>query len=180
VGDLNSTIEIKAKRGQLIKVTVGFSIILACGVVYATGYVQSPPRVQIASWVAIAVFGLFLARLLWQLATSPNTVVILSPEGLRDSRYSSNLIPWSVIQNVTAWSEEGQAGIILSLPLELREQLGSSAADKLYRTQRRNLFSRMRMPQLTANEVFIYTTPLAFDQNAIVAAIESRMRSSLR
>jgi hypothetical protein len=51
-------------------------------------------------------------------------VITISPEGIRDTRIATALIPWSAVSNISTWEFSNQKAMVLAIPPGVEDQLG--------------------------------------------------------
>jgi hypothetical protein len=111
--DTSATIDIRTAPGQLALMALGALAFVGGGVVLVW---TSGARSNLDAWLAqavgyaaIAFFGYRFVVLTHRFFKPRETVVALSPEGLRDIRVSPDLIPWSAVASLNTWQMHGQS-----------------------------------------------------------------------
>lgn len=80
----------------------------------------APARYSVGSdriwgWICLVMFGSIAATSIWRFFMLPIDGVVLSPEGLRVTRFGPNLIPWSAVMSVG--ERRNRSGTIVTLHL---------------------------------------------------------------
>jgi hypothetical protein len=110
-------------RGKIIfygLISFAFSV-LAAWILYR-GLAPQGSFKEAAMWLAAPLFGLCGFMLLLR-AFDRSVIVSISPAGVRDTRISEDVIPWSAIRGVTVGSLKGQRFITLAIDPEVEKGL---------------------------------------------------------
>lgn len=135
--DTSGTIAIEQSPWKMLMLLFGSLAFVAAGwwMIGATERTgrQSLETIHFFGWASIVFFGLCALILLWRLATVRGPVITLTPEGIRDTRVSSDIIPWTAIRSITTWSHKGTSAMVLGLRAGEEEKLKLSAITRMTR-----------------------------------------------
>jgi len=95
--------------------------------------------VRVFGMIGGLFFGFCTLVIAWQAVATIGPVVVLSPQGLRDRRLASGVIPWSAIRGIATWSRHGQAFMVLDVAPEVEASLGLSKIARMTRGPNRSL-----------------------------------------
>ncbi|HEX3503015.1 MAG TPA: STM3941 family protein [Xanthobacteraceae bacterium] len=136
--DASRTIEIKGSPTKLLLlITCAVLLIAAC--VFVALQPNVALEAKIASYVGIPFFGLCLVMGLQRLMASSGTVITISPEGIRDTRVASKLIPWGDVTEICSWEHKGQKIVILAIPRNVQDTLDLTRSVRWTRSANRML-----------------------------------------
>jgi hypothetical protein len=125
--DTSATIEIRAAPGRLALMALGALAFVGAGVflVWSHGARNTFDAwlAQAVGYAAIAFFGTGFVVLTQRFFKQRETVVTLSPDGLKDIRVSPDLIPWSAVASLNTWQMYGQQVMVVGLKPGEEEKL---------------------------------------------------------
>ncbi|MEM9356007.1 MAG: STM3941 family protein [Pseudomonadota bacterium] len=78
---------------------------------------------QLVGLIGALFFGTCTTAILYRLLTSFKTVLVISPDGIRDTRVAADVIPWSAIQGISTWEMQGQKVMILEIDPDIEARL---------------------------------------------------------
>ena len=84
----------------------------------------------ILGWVGAAFFGFLALRVLQRLLKGSAVAIEIGPEGLRDRRLGSPLIPWSGITEIKGWQHRTGSYIQLGLDKDTEWEVLARVPDK--------------------------------------------------
>lgn len=128
--DTTRTIEVRQSPWEMLKLLAIGVTFVACSIFIAT---QGNIFYIVVGWFGILFFGALTVLVLWRLQTSMGPVVIVSPTGLRDKRVAADLIPWSVITDISTWSAYNQPSIIVAVEPAVEKRLRLSLITRMTR-----------------------------------------------
>jgi hypothetical protein len=125
--DTSKTVEIAGSSRELVLMVLGSLVFVFGGLLLAydpSGMFRSSGLFgRVIGFATVAFFGYAFVVLVRRLYTQRGTVVSLSPEGLKDIRISSDVIPWSTVASLTTWEMHGQKVMIVGLKPGEEEKL---------------------------------------------------------
>jgi hypothetical protein len=68
---------------------------------------------EFCGYAGAVFFAACTALLLWRASTTHGPVVIITREGIRDTRVAAELIPWSALNDIAIWENRGQRVMVL-------------------------------------------------------------------
>jgi hypothetical protein len=81
------------------------------------------PGTETASFAAAGFFALCTLVIAWRLFTVSGPVLTISPQGIRDTRVTSELISWDAITGIGTWTHNGQRILVLQVTPEAEKKL---------------------------------------------------------
>ena len=122
--DTARTIEIAGSPMKLLGIAAGALVFVALGFMFVLGYLPPDGNIVIRAIgvVCIAFFGLCLVVALARLFGGLGTVVTVSPQGIRDSRVTADVVPWHAIADISTWGYEGTRVIVLAIDPAAEQQ----------------------------------------------------------
>ena len=114
--DTGRTVEIRASPLRLFLLGCGG---LAAGVLsywIARTYAGTGSFREFIGWVGVVFCGLVVLVALWRALRMREPMLILSPEGFRDTRISSQFIPWPMVENLSIWRYRNTKIVVVKVP----------------------------------------------------------------
>ncbi len=119
--DTSRTLVIEGSPRQLL-VIVGAGVLMTA--VSLAVALQPSISDKIWGYLGAAFFGLCTVVSLWRLLISSRPVIAISPEGLRDTRGASALIPWSAVTGISTWEYFGVRTMVFAIKPGVEDRLG--------------------------------------------------------
>jgi hypothetical protein len=101
--------------------------------------VLSYAKAKIVGALGAVFFGLCTVVVVWRLFTSQGPVITISPEGIRDTRIASEVIPWSAVTAISTWQFKGQKAMVLGMKPGIEARLGLTRTARWTRSANRSL-----------------------------------------
>ncbi len=144
VDQLPAKVEISTSRAKLIALVIAAVAMTVASALIAFRLLPSSQffsgsYVQPVGYVGMAFFGLGTLLLLWRLSTAHGVVVTMDAEGIRDTRISDKVIPWSAVRNISTWQRQSQRVMILAVDPQFERQLNLSRFARMARQASRAL-----------------------------------------
>lgn len=78
---------------------------------------------EFIGYCGLVFFGFCTVVALWSLLTTRGPVVTIAPDGIRDRRLTSDLIPWGAIRGISTWEYRGQKAMVLAVDPSVEARL---------------------------------------------------------
>jgi hypothetical protein len=114
--DTSRTMEIQSSPLRLLLIGVGGLAMAALSLGMAREYAGTGSFRELVGWVGAVFFGIVFVFAIWRGARATGPVVTLSPQGFRDTRISSEVIPWTLVQRISTWQYRGTKIIVIKVP----------------------------------------------------------------
>lgn len=116
--DTTRTIEIENAPAKMLRL-VGLGVLMT-GVSVALAFRWIPDigpgsYGEFIGYCGLVFFGVCTVVVLWRLLTTRGPVVTIAPDGIRDRRLTSDLIPWTAIRAISTWEYRGQKAMVLAV-----------------------------------------------------------------
>lgn len=140
--DLPQRVEISASRFKLVLLTIAGIVMTVGSGLLAFRII---PRVmpgsygEFVGWVGLIFFGLCTLLVVWRFFTAQGVVLTLNADGIRDTRISDKLIPWSAVRDISTWQSQRQRIMILAVAPEFECSLNLSRLARMAREASRAL-----------------------------------------
>ncbi len=122
--DTSKTIEVRGSRLKLVLLGIlGTAMTAGCAWVAWAGLASPGSFAQLAIWIGVPFFGLCTLIGLRRLFTAEHVVLMLSPEGIRDTRVAAEVIPWAAVRGLGTWAMQGQKVLVLDVDPEAEKRL---------------------------------------------------------
>lgn len=122
--DTAKTIEVRGSRVKLALLSaLGIAVTAGCAWAAWAGLASGGSLAQLAIWIGVPLFGLCTLIGLRRLFTSGRVVLVLSPEGIRDTRVAAQIIPWKAVRGLDTWGMQGQKVLVLDVDPEVEQRL---------------------------------------------------------
>jgi hypothetical protein len=105
----------------------------------ASGWIPSDPTGVAISWFCLVFFAVSTAVVAWRLLRVGQTVLTITPHGIKDIYFAADVVPWSAVRNVTTAEVGWQKVIVLTLDPSIEQQLALTLAAKWFRGPNRML-----------------------------------------
>ncbi len=131
--DTSITRTFRGAPGKLIVAFVGSLMFLGICLGVAMGWMPGIEAEQgdvILGWIGAAFFGFISLRFFQRLMKGRAVTIEISPEGLRDYRLKSPLIPWSGITEIKGWEHRTGTYIQIGLDQDTEWELLATVPDK--------------------------------------------------
>lgn len=106
------------------------------GLIVATGAFDAPGNQGdglIFGLICVVFFGFLGVYGTIRLIRNPRQAIEIGPDGIRDTRISEKIIPWTKIIEITTWSSRGSSMIMLELEPEFEKSLNQSKFYRAYK-----------------------------------------------
>jgi len=122
--DTSRTLVIESSPGELLLLVMAG--VLMAGVSLAVVLLPDTPGFyMIVAYFGTAFFGLATIVQLWRLFRSPQPVLTISPQGIRDTRVAAAPIPWSEITRIWTWQYRFQKFMVLAIKPSIKDRCAS-------------------------------------------------------
>ncbi len=128
--DTTRTIEIRLSPWRMIgtiAVSAAF-VLISLFITPAHGAIG-----EVVGGFGVAFFGFIALVALWRLLALRGPIVTVSPRGVRDTRVTGEIVPWSAIRNISTWSAYNQPAIVLAIDPAYERALKLTALARLTR-----------------------------------------------
>ena len=126
-GDGLQTHEVKGSKAKLLGLALlGVLMTGTCLFLVWPGSPGQLPSGDLAyfiMWIGVVFFGGCTLLIASRLFGGSEPVVVISPEGIRDTRVASGTIPWPAIGRIGTWSMSGQQIMTLDIDPEFERTL---------------------------------------------------------
>lgn len=122
--DVKKTIEARGSRLKLVLLGIlGIAMTAGCAWVAWAGLASAGSFAQLAIWIGVPFFGMCTLIGLRRLFTAERVVLMLSPQGIRDTRVAAEIIPWTAVRGLGTWAMQGQKVLVLDVDPEVEKRL---------------------------------------------------------
>jgi hypothetical protein len=135
----SGVMEIKSSPVKLIGLFAISVLLTALSAALAFGWFPADPVIVGVGWFGLAFFGLSIAVAVWRLLTAAQTVVTITPGGIKDIRVAADIVPWNAVRDVSTAEVAGQKFIVLAVDPSIEKQLVLTRAAKWSRGPNRML-----------------------------------------
>jgi hypothetical protein len=131
-------VEISTSRAKLVVLVIagigmtGASVLLAFQLLPDSPFIPGSYAVSVG-YGGLIFFGLATLLLVWQLFTAEGVVITMDAAGIRDTRISDKVIPWSAVRDISTWQSRSQRVMILAVDPEFERQLHLSRLARMAR-----------------------------------------------
>ena len=137
--DTSRTLAIESSHRKLLVFVVIGVLMTAASLAVAMRLPGIALLYIIVGYFGAAFFGLCTCVGVWRLLTSRGPVITISPEGIRDTRVSVEVIPWSAVSGISTWEYSGQKAMVVALKPGVEEGLGLTSIARWTRDANRAL-----------------------------------------
>ncbi len=140
--NLPERVEISTSRFKLVVLMIGGLVMTVGGFLLAFRIIPgvSPGSyAEFIGWVALVFFGLCSALIVRRFFTAQGVVLTLDAAGIRDTRISDKLIPWSAVRDISTWQSRSQRIMILAVDPDFEHSLNLSRLARMAREASRTL-----------------------------------------
>src|SRR5262249_14816964 len=78
---------------------------------------------EFIGYCGLLFFGLCTAMAFWRLLKANQTVVTITPRGIKDVRVAAEIIPWSAVRNISTWEIRRQKIMVLDIDPATEQRL---------------------------------------------------------
>lgn len=122
--DTSRTIEIEKSPFRLLAAIAVCLLFVALGAALAFGYLDRADSWSLFyGWASMVFFGLGAVRGIWRLLISTGPVVVIGPQGLRDTRVAAEFIPWPAVRGISTWAYRGHKVMVLAIDPAVEKRL---------------------------------------------------------
>ncbi|GAB4510904.1 MAG: hypothetical protein Tsb0019_05820 [Roseibium sp.] len=138
--DPQETVVFRRSSGRtllLLSLSMPFVVI---GFIAATGVFDAPGSEGaglVIGLLTIAFFGSLGLLGVLRLVLNPDETIGIGPDGIRDRRIASQVIPWSKIERISVWSSRGSSMVMLELDGDFEATLDQSTLYRLFKSANR-------------------------------------------
>jgi hypothetical protein len=135
----SDVMEIKGSPVKLIGLFALGVLMTALSAALGFGWIPAGPIAEAVGWFGLVFFGPCTAICVWRLLTASQTLVTITPHGIKDIRVAADVVPWSAVRNVSTAEVQGQKFIVLAVDPSIEQQLALTLAAKWSRAPNRML-----------------------------------------
>jgi hypothetical protein len=132
-------------------------------------WMPASPIVVAVGWFGLLFFGLCTAIAVWRLLSAGQTVVTITPHGIKDVRLAADVVPWNAIRDVSTAEVAGQKFIVLAVDPSIEKQLALTRAAK---------WSRGPNRMLGVDGLCVSAIGLKLDHDGLVGACVAQWRAA--
>ena len=124
--DTSKPMEIHGSPLKMAGLAVLGAILTAACVAVVAGY---GPKIDTSDWhywalvAGVPFFSFCTVMLIWRVLTSRGPVVVLTPDGILDTRVAAMPIPWRAVQGISTWSNRGQKVMVIAVDADVEKTL---------------------------------------------------------
>ena len=85
--------------------------------------VAAGSRNEFLGYAGTIVFSICTGMALWKLLTMRGPIVIITPDGIRDTRIAAEFIPWTFVRQISTWELHRQKVMVLSVDPAIEKKL---------------------------------------------------------
>jgi hypothetical protein len=133
---LAETIEIRSSPAKLLGVIAGAILLTLVSALIAARIlpgVEPGSFQQFVGYCGLVFFGFCTLAGIWMLFTARGPIVTISSEGIRDTRITSDIIPWSAVHKISTWRLQRQKAMVLAVDPAVEERLNLSRMVRMTR-----------------------------------------------
>jgi hypothetical protein len=125
--DTSRTLEVESSPWKMVGLATLGAIMTLIPLAFALHWVEPKtplePGTETAGFAAAGFFALCTLVIAWRLFTVSGPVVTIGPQGIRDTRVTSESIPWDAIAGIGTWTHQGQRILVLQVTPEAEKKL---------------------------------------------------------
>lgn len=124
--DTSRTLEIEPSLWEMAGLAILGVFMTIVPLAFALHWVEPKtpePGIETPAFAAASFFAICTVVIVWRLFSVSGPVVTISPQGIRDTRVTAELIPWAAITGIGTWTYSGQQILVLKVSPETEQKL---------------------------------------------------------
>lgn len=122
--DTSRTIEIRGRALNNLGLAGAGVLMTLVSAALAFGWLEDQGVInRLYGWFGLLFFGLCTVVLAVRAVTMTGVVLTISPQGIRDTRVSADLVPWSAVREISTWSYGAENVLVLRVDPAVEKRL---------------------------------------------------------